>query len=123
MCPLPEQGLTGPIPTLPAPQTHPEPAAEQNAGDGINFPALLDRQTLPALGSLFPCALLFVFVQRVNYSVTKLEMTLKCLAQESPLGATGIKMQEASELSSCLHMILGETRPLLTSPWSNLFIL
>lgn len=31
-------------------------------------------------------------------------------------------MQDTSELNFCLHSILGENSPLLTSPWSNLFI-
>lgn len=68
--------------------------------------------------------LLFVLsVQIVNYSGMKPEISLKCLAKESPLGATGIKMQDASELSFCLHIILGENSHLLMSPWSNLFVL
>lgn len=67
---------------------------------------------------------LFVLsVRMVNYSGMKPEISLKCLAQESPLGATGIKMQDASELNFYPHIILGENSPLLTSPWSDLFIL
>lgn len=114
---------------------------------GASPPSLLPKPTQSwqlsetrALASIFQCRrtersrprweassharrfpLLFVLsVRIVNYSGMKPEISLKCLAQESPLGATGIKMQDASELNFCPHI---ENSPLLTSPWSDLFIL
>lgn len=126
------------------------PGCPVSRAQGMSPPFLLPKPTqnqqlseMHTLASIFQCRrmdrccpcwetssraccspLLFVLsVLIVNYSEMKPEISLKCLAQESILGAAGIKMQDASELSFCLHIILGENSPLLTSLWSNLFVL
>lgn len=90
------------------------------------LPSVFQTDAAPVEASSCACCfpLLFVLsVRIVNYSGMKPEISLKCLAQESPLGAAGIKMRDTSELNFCLHIFFlfwrggGGTVLLVTNPW------